>query len=504
MSQIRIFISSVQKEFARERKALRDFLRGDPLLRRFFDVFLFEDVPAIDRRADEVYLYEVERCDIYVGIFGDEYGQEDKKGYSPSHREFDLATRLGKHRLIFIKGIDDGGKVLKMQALIKEAGDQVVRRRFVSAAELVAAIYGSLVQYLDEHELIRSAPFDASFCRNATMGDLDEEKIHAFLSLARRARGFPLPEESTAMEVLIHLNLLDKERPSHAAVLLFGKQPQRFLISSEIKCAHFHGVEVTKPIPFYRVYKGTVFDLVDQAVDFVLSKIDLAVGTRAHSIQAPVAYEIPPEVISEAIVNAVAHRDYTSNGSVQVMLFADRLEVWNPGTLPPPLTLAKLRKPHGSVPCNPLLAEPLYLTKYIERMGTGTGDMIRRCRNFGLDEPEFSLTDGFVVTIRRKPDLAFKAVGGITGEVTGEVTGGVTGEVQRLLTVLVGEMKRTDIQEALALRHEDYFREAYLVPALTAGMIEMTIPGKPTSSKQKYRLTQKGRDLVAKLTEEGK
>lgn len=119
-----------------------------------------------------------------------------------------------------------------------------------------------------------------------------------------------------------------------------------------------------------------------------------------------------------------------------------------------------------------------------------TGDMIKRCRIVGLDEPEFALTDGFVVTIRRKPDLAFKAVGGITGE------------VQRLLKVLVGEMKRTDIQEALALRHEDYFREAYLIPALTAGMIEMTIPNKPTSRLQKYRLTQKGRGLVTQLAKE--
>ena len=76
--------------------------------------------------------------------------------------------------------------------------------------------------------------------------------------------------------------------------------------------------------------------------------------------------------------------DCTSNGSVQVMLFADRLEVWNPGALPPSLTLEKLRHPHGSVPFNPQLAEPLYLTKYIERMGTGTGDMICRCREVGL------------------------------------------------------------------------------------------------------------------------
>ncbi|MFH2046920.1 MAG: Fic family protein [Pseudomonadota bacterium] len=87
------------------------------------------------------------------------------------------------------------------------------------------------------------------------------------------------------------------------------------------------------------------------------------------------------------------------------------------------------------------------------------------------------------------------ADGGITGEVTGEVAG----EVQRLLTVLIGEMKRTDIQKALALRHEDYFREACLVPAISAGVIEMTISDKPTSSKQKYKLTPKGREFIAKL-----
>jgi ATP-dependent DNA helicase RecG len=114
-----------------------------------------------------------------------------------------------------------------------------------------------------------------------------------------------------------------------------------------------------------------------------------AVGTRERSTQAPVAYEMPPEVVREAIVNAVLHRDYTSSGSVRVMLFSDRLEVWNPGTLPPSLTLAQLRQPHGSVPGNPLLAELLYLTQYIERMGTGTGDMIERCRTAGLRGPEF-------------------------------------------------------------------------------------------------------------------
>ena len=54
MSHLRIFISSVQKELAAERRAIRSFVDSDALLRRFFDVFLFEDVPASSRRADEV------------------------------------------------------------------------------------------------------------------------------------------------------------------------------------------------------------------------------------------------------------------------------------------------------------------------------------------------------------------------------------------------------------------------------------------------------------------
>ena len=119
----------------------------------------------------------------------------------------------------------------------------------------------------------------------------------------------------------------------------------------------------------------------------MLSKINRSIGTRAESARAPRTYEMPPEVVTEAIVNAVVHRDYTDNGSVQVMLFADRLEVRNPGRLPPSLTLEKLREAHRSVPGNPLVGEALYLTEYIERMGTGTLDMIRRCVEGGWPSP---------------------------------------------------------------------------------------------------------------------
>ena len=134
--------------------------------------------------------------------------------------------------------------------------------------------------------MIRTGPFDATFCRNAVLYDLSEDRITLFLRHARKTRGFPLSEEAEPFEVLTHLNLLDDGRPSHAAILLFGKQPQRFLISSEVKCAHFHGTDVAKPIPSYQVYKGTVFDLVDQYVDFVMSKIKQSVGRHPQG-QSP-------------------------------------------------------------------------------------------------------------------------------------------------------------------------------------------------------------------------
>ena len=189
-------------------------------------------------------------------------------------------------------------------------------------------------------------------------------------------------------------------------MLLFGQRPQRFLPTSELKCMHFHGVAVRKPIDSYQVYKGMVFELVDQAVDFVMSKVARRVGTRAQSTQVPVEYELPREAVVEAIVNAVAHRDYTSNASVQVL--------------------------------------------------------------------------------QRPPDAP-------APEVTQEVTQEVTTEV-RLVSVLAGEMTRQQLQQALGLKDDDHFRTAYLQKALEAGLIEMTVPDKPRSSRQKYRVVAGKKD----------
>jgi len=478
MPPICIFISSVQREFAQERETLRDYLLSDPLLSRFFDVFLFEDVPASDRRPDALYLDEVEQADVYVGLFGNDYGSENENGMSPTEREFHKATDSGIHRLIFLKGADDGVRHPKMQALIRKAQSGLIRKRFNTTEELKGTLYAALVEYLDSKDLVRSGPFDAAPCPQAALDDLDPEQIAWFIRTARRVRLFPLNEDASTEALLAHLNLLNNGNPTNAAMLLFGKTPQRFLISSEVRCAHFHGTEVAKPIPSYQVYKGTAFQLVDQAVDFVLSKIALAVGTRAESVQAPVAYEIPKEVVTEAIVNAVAHRDYTNNASIQVMLFMDRLEVWNPGRLPPPLTLEQLRVAHPSIPTNPLLAESLYLAQYIERLGTGTVDMIRRCVDADLPEPEFTASSGFKTILwRSTPSQPESQPDDLKS---------------RVLNLLVnGPMSKSELSENLGQKTISGQLNKVVQNMLKDQVIEYTLPDKPTSRLQKYRLTER-------------
>lgn len=402
MATIGIFISGVQKELAEERTAVRNYILNDPLLSRYFRVFLFEDIPALDRRPDELYLSEVDGCSIYLGIFGNEYGSENEQGISPTEIEFDRATEKSKSRLILVKGADDQRRQPKMENLISRATSHVVRKRFTNLDDLKKELFAALVQYLCDKKILPGTSFDESICSRATLKDISDEKIAWFIPVARKERNFPLSAGTPTEQVLKHLDLLDGIQPTNAAILLFGTKPQKFLPTAEIKCMHYHGTVVAKPIPSHQVFTGTLFDQVDQASDFILSKINRKVPPRETAPVSETRYEIPKEVIEEAIVNAVAHRDYSSDASVQVSVFADRIEVGNPGSLPPDLTFEDLKVKHSSRPRNHRIAHPLYMAHYIEKIGYGTLQMIAGCKKAGLPEPEFAQNGAeFVVTIWR-------------------------------------------------------------------------------------------------------
>ena len=414
MTTIGIFVSSVQKELNKERAAIRDYIKTDPLLSLYFEPFLFEDLPALDRKPDELYLEEVDGCSIYLGIFGSEYGSENKQGLSPTELEFERATEKSKCRLIFVKGMEDSKRHPKMLILIRRAKNQVVRNSFTDTDELKKKLFSALVQFLSDRKIISHKPFDESPCPRATLANISGEIIEWFISEAREERHFPLKPGTPIEQVLKPLDLLDGTQPTNAAILLFGVRPQEFMPAAEIKCMHYHGTVIAKPIPSHQVFTGTLFEQVDNATDFILSKINRNVPPRESAPVSETRYEIPKEVIQEAVVNAVAHRDYSSDASVQVSVFSDRIEVRNPGHLPLDLSFDDLKIKHSSRPHNHRIARPLYLAHYIEKIGYGTIQMITGCKEVGLPAPDFSQQGGeFVVTIWRDwlTDSAMTALG---------------------------------------------------------------------------------------------
>jgi len=241
--------------------------------------------------------------------------------------------------------------------------------------------------------------WDERVCEAASLGDIDEEKVRWFLKRAKYERRLELDPEAPLREALEKLELLREGKLINAAILLFGKNPQRFFTQSETRCARFKG---TKPLEFIdmKVFGGNIIDQREDAVEFVKEHIKL--HAKIVGMERIETWEYPIEAIREAVSNAICHRNYETASNVQIRIFDDRIEVWGCGLLPEPLTPEKLKKEHKSILRNPLIGKCFFLIKFIEQWGTGTNRMIEECVGHGLPEPLFEEIAGdFVVTFRK-------------------------------------------------------------------------------------------------------
>lgn len=240
-------------------------------------------LPAINLSVPEAYLSEAATSDIYLGIYGCDYGYEDEEGVSPTEREYDTATEHNKYRIVFVKRCEE--RHPKEASFIKKVEQDVVRKSFANFEELRNAVYTSIIRYMEEYSILSDQPWDSKYHPTATMDDIDEKKVSGFVYLAREKRRSKLQfTGDNTLDILVSLNLATESgRLTNSALMLFGKNPQKFFPTSEVKCAIFYGFTVEKPVPFYQVYQGSIFELADQAVGFVVNHIDAAVGTRNKS-----------------------------------------------------------------------------------------------------------------------------------------------------------------------------------------------------------------------------
>jgi len=205
------------------------------------------------------------------------------------------------------------------------------------------------------------------------------------------------------------LNLTQDEKLTIAGLLLFGKNPQRFLLQAKMRCARFKGNNEVEFLDL-KVIEGDIIQQVEEAMAFVRRNTSMAAKIEGK-LERTERWEYPPDAVREAITNAVCHRDYADSGNVVVRIFDDRLEVSNPGGLLAGMTVEDLKKPHESRPRNKLVADAFFLIKYIEQFGTGIQRIINDCREAGVPEPEFESRAGAFRILFHKPATLEDLVG---------------------------------------------------------------------------------------------
>jgi ATP-dependent DNA helicase RecG len=230
--------------------------------------------------------------------------------------------------------------------------------------------------------------FESLTTPGATLDDIDWDKVERYLA-SLEGMG-----EAATEEALHNRGCLVREdgeyRPTNAGILLFGIQPERFVKSSEIIVARYTGREMSDAFVREDI-RGTLPDQIRRAEAFLVSNMKR--GVRLVSLEREEQVEYPTKAVREAIVNAVAHRDYSIRGDeIRIFMFSDRIEFYSPGRLPGHVTVDNIVQERFSR--NEVIVQVLADMGFIERLGYGIDRMIKLMRDYGLPAPRFQETAG--------------------------------------------------------------------------------------------------------------
>jgi len=250
----------------------------------------------------------------------------------------------------------------------------------------------------------RELYFDGHICPEAKFSDIDEKKVKEFLRKASDRRKLDIDETLSIKEILRKLKLMKGEDFTNACILLFSKNPQDFFIQASVKCIRFKGTDVTADMLDFKDIEGDLFQQVEETENFIFRNIGLRAWLEDRKLERQEKWEYPPKAMREALVNAIVHRDYRSSGKVQVRIYDDRIEFWNPGRLPSGWTPETLKGEHTSEPFNPLIFKIFFWVGEVDDIGSGTNKIVNLCKDWELPEPEFGI-NATSIFVRIRKDI---------------------------------------------------------------------------------------------------
>jgi ATP-dependent DNA helicase RecG len=231
--------------------------------------------------------------------------------------------------------------------------------------------------------------FEAQCPPEATLDEIDWDKAALYV------KNLGASAKPDSEQTLLWRGCLSKRdstlRPTHAGLLLFGKDPQRFVRGAEITAVRFAGAVMGDTFSRQDI-TGTLPDQLRRAETFLIDHLRKDVALQ-DKMERRERYEYPLEAARELVVNAVAHRDYSISGDgIRLYIFRGRMEVTSPGRLPGPVTIANIRDERFSR--NPIIVQVLSDMGFIERLGYGVDRVIELMRQEDLRAPEFEETAG--------------------------------------------------------------------------------------------------------------
>lgn len=233
-----------------------------------------------------------------------------------------------------------------------------------------------------------------------SVSDLKPETFELFKKRGTRSKRLDENNLTDNNEHLLeNLKLLDDGYLKRAAILLFHPDPEKFITGVYIKIGYF---ENEADLIFQDEVHGNLFEQIEKTLDLLFTKYIRAIVSYENGINRIETYEYPREAIREALLNAIAHKDYSGLTPIQIRVYKDKIMIWNEGTLPEDWTINNLLKEHSSRPFNPDIANAFFRSGYIESWGRGISKMTELCVAKGLPKPSYLVEGSDFWVIFRK------------------------------------------------------------------------------------------------------